>query len=79
METSYRIPHQTHSRAANNLENSPFTLQLASQLVCCALSPSPLMRAALPPAPTGVHETPGARCAMVTRNLLMLEDISEMS
>ena len=38
----------------------------------------PLTRAALPPVPSGVHKTPGARRAMVTRNLLMLKDISGM-
>ena len=37
------------------------------------------MRAALPPVPTGVHETPGARCAMVARNLLVLTEIIEQS
>ena len=77
METSYRIPHQTHSRAANNLENSPFTLQLASQLVCCALSLS-LFSSSYEGGPATCAYW-GARCAMVTRNLQMLEDISEMS
>ena len=52
------------------------SLLLSLSLSLCS---HPLMRAALPPVPTGVHETPGARCAMVTRYLLMLEDISGMS
>ena len=29
--------------------------------------------------PTGVHETPGAQCAMVPRNLLVLTEIIERS
>ena len=33
------------------------------------------MRAALPPVPTGVHETPGTQRAMVARNLQMLTEI----
>ena len=62
---------------------SLFLPLLSSSLLADSLSLSlcshPLTRAALPPVPTGVHETPGARCAMVTRYLLMLEDISGMS
>ena len=54
----------------------PLTQSLSLSLSLCS---QPLTRAALPPVPTGVHKTPGARCAMVTRYLLMLEDISGMS
>ena len=44
-----------------------------------SLCSHPLTRAALPPVPTGVHETPGAQRAMVARKLLMLTEIIEQS
>ena len=83
---------QTLCRCQRLWHGAKVIVKSASQLVCIiyigvkfypALSLSfcshPLTRAALPPVPTGVHETPGARCAMVTRYLQMLEDISGMS
>ena len=55
------------------MSSAESTAFLNTHTLSLSLCSHPLTRAALPPVPTGVHETPGARCAMVTRYLLMLE------
>ena len=70
LKKKHKAEQETVDEAAVSHPPPPLSLSLCSH---------PLTRAALPPVPTGVHETPGARCAMVTRYLLMSEDISGMS
>ena len=66
--------HLTPTHSLTHSLSLSFSLSLS-----LSLSSNPLTRAALPPVPTGVHETPGTQHAMVARNLLMLTEIIKQS